>query len=58
VDAQLEGRVRQFFIGLSDAPKYGIIWTKNENLVDHFIPEILTFKESSKRGVGHPLNTI
>ena len=48
-------RVRQFFIGLSDAPKYDIIRTENENLNDHFL-EILTFKECSKC-VLHVSNT-
>ena len=40
----VERRVNQFFIGLSDAPNYDIIWTENENLIEHCIPEILAFK--------------
>ena len=38
-----------FFIGLTDAPKYDIIWTENENLIDRFFPEILMFNECLKR---------
>ena len=34
-------------MGISDAPKYDIIWTENENLIVHFFPETLTFKECS-----------
>ena len=33
-----------FFIGRSDAPKYDINWSENENLIDCFIPEILILK--------------
>ena len=33
-----------FFIDRSDAPKYDIIWSENENLIDQFIPEILMLK--------------
>ena len=36
-------RVNQFFIGLSDAPKYGIIWTENGDVIDR---------------VGHAFNTL
>jgi len=49
--------VRQFFIDLSDAPKYGIICTENRDVLDSFIPEILTFKECSKR-VHYVLDTL
>ena len=45
----LERRVCQFFISLPDAPKYDIIRTENENLIDRFLPEILTIKEYSTR---------
>ena len=38
-----------FFIGLSDAPKHDITWTENGNVIDRFLPEILTLKECSKR---------
>ena len=38
-------RGRRFFIGLSDAPKYDIIWTQNENLIDSSSPDILTYRE-------------
>ena len=44
------------FDSLSDAPKYDIIWTEKENLIERFLPEILTFKECSKR-VQHMSNT-
>merc|ERR1712042_354778 len=37
-----------FFIGRSDAPKFDIIWSENENLIDRFIPEILMLKVRSK----------
>ena len=33
---------------ISVATKYDIIWTENENLIDRFLPEILTFKKCSK----------
>jgi len=34
-------RVRQFFfVGLSDAPKYDIIWTDNDDVIDSFNPEL------------------
>ena len=36
------------FIGQSDAPKYDIIWSKNGDVIDRFIPNILTFKELEK----------
>ena len=36
-------KVTNFFIGVSDIPKYDIIFTENENLLDRFLPEILTF---------------
>jgi len=29
-----KGEFANFIIGLSDAPKYDIIWTKNENLIE------------------------
>ena len=32
------------FIGQSDAPKYDTIWSENGDMIDRFIPEILTFK--------------
>ena len=35
-----------FFIGLFDALKYYIISTENHDVVDSFLPEILTFKEN------------
>ena len=34
-----------FFIELSDAPKYDIVWTENGDMIDSFIPEILTFND-------------
>ena len=40
----IKGRVRQLFIGLSDDHEYDIIWTENGNMINSFIPEILTFK--------------
>ena len=45
----LKGEFAKFLIGSSDAPKYDITWTENENLIDRFPPEILTFKKCSKR---------
>ena len=33
-----------FFIGSSDALKYDIIRTEKGDVIDSFIPEILTFK--------------
>ena len=42
--ALLKGKFVNFFISLSNAPKYDIIWTENENWIYHFIQEILTFK--------------
>ena len=30
----IEGRARQFSIGLSDASKYDIIWIENENWIE------------------------
>ena len=45
----LKGEFANFFIGLSDASKYDIVWTENENLINRFLPEILTPKEFSKR---------
>ena len=53
--SQIKRSVRQFFIGLSDAPKYDIICSETENLIDRFLPEILMFKECSKR-VQHVSN--
>ena len=45
----LKGDFANCFIGLlAAAPKYDIIWTENENLIDRFLPEILTLKECSK----------
>ena len=38
----LEGKLANFLIGVSDAPKYDIIRTENGNAIDSFIPEILT----------------
>jgi len=29
---------------ISDAPKYGTIWTENSNVIDSIIPEILKYK--------------
>ena len=50
MDTHFKERVHQFFIGLSDAPKYDIIRTENGEVIDSFIPpEILKFKEGSKR---------
>ena len=37
------------FIGLSDAQRYDAIWTENGDMIDSFIPDILTLKECSKR---------
>ena len=53
----LKGRIRQSFIGLSDAPKYEINWTENDDVIGSFIPEILTFKEFSKYA-QHVLDTL
>ena len=44
LDFKFERRVRQICIGLSDAPKYDIIWTENSNVIDSFISEILKYK--------------
>ena len=44
----LKREFADFFIGISDASKYDIIWTKNGDAIDIFIPEILTFKELGK----------
>ena len=46
----LKERVCQFFIGLSYAPKY-------DDLIDSLNPNIMTFKECSKR-VQHMFNTL
>ena len=40
----LKGRFAYFFIGQSDAIQYDIIWSENGDVIDRFIPEILTFK--------------
>ena len=41
----LKERVCKFLsIGLSDAPKYGIVLTENGDVIYCFVPEILTFK--------------
>ena len=45
----LKGEFDNFINDLSDAPKYDIIWTENRDVIDSFIPEILMFKECSKR---------
>ena len=37
-----------FFMGVSDALKYDIIWTENGNEIDCFVPELLTLKELGK----------
>ena len=34
---------------ISDATKYDIIWTESGDVIGSFIPEILTFKEYTKR---------
>ena len=31
---------------VSDAPKYGIIWTENSDVIDNFILEILKHESS------------
>ena len=49
--------VRYLFIGLSDAPKYDVVWTENEKLIGGFLTEILTFKKCSKR-VQHVFDTL
>ena len=62
----LDGEFANFSIGLYDTLKYDITWTENKKLIDRFLPEILTFKECSKRvqhvfdtcWVGHALNTL
>ena len=41
----LQVAMRVIFIGQCDALKYDIIWSENGNVIDHFIPEILTLKE-------------
>jgi len=40
----LKRELANFVIGVSDVPKYDIIWTENGDVTDSFIPEILTFK--------------
>ena len=51
---------------ISDAPKYDIIWTENNDVIDSFISEILKYKSWHKRSrteiftpsifdlIGHP----
>ena len=51
----LKGEFVNFFFGRSDAPKYDIIWSENESLIDRFIPEILMLKVRLK-SVRHTLN--
>ena len=53
----LKGEYVNFFIGLFDVPKYYKIWTKNGDVVDSYILEMLMFKECSKR-VQHVLDTL
>jgi len=50
-----EGELANFFIGLSDTPKYDIIMTENGDVIDGFIAGILTFKACPTR-IKHKLN--
>ena len=45
-----------FFIGLSDAHKYDIIWTDNKTLIDRFLPEIMTCSKLVQHVFGDYLN--
>ena len=45
----LKGEFGNILIGPSDAPKFNIIWTDTKNFIDRFLPDILMFKECSKR---------
>ena len=42
----LKGEFANFFIGLSNAPKYDIYldWIENDNFIDCFLSELLTFR--------------
>ena len=53
----LKGEFTNFFIGPSDVPRYDTIWTENDDVIDSFRPEILTFKDCSKH-VQHVFDTI
>ena len=53
----LKGEFANFFIGCSDASKYDIIWTEDGDVIDRFLPEILSFKECWKR-VQHVFDKI
>ena len=44
----LKGECVILFIGDPEASKYDMLWTENGDLIDSFIPEILSFKECSK----------
>ena len=41
-----KGRVHNFPIGLTDAPKYDNIWTEIIEVIDSFISEILKYESS------------
>ena len=44
-----KGEFANIFIGQCNAPKYDIIWSENSDVIDRNLPEILMFKECSKR---------
>ena len=44
-------------IDIFEVYKYDIIWTENGDVIDIFIPEIITFEECSKR-VQHVLDKL
>ena len=44
-----KGIVRKIFIGSSESPNYDIIWNENGDMIDSFIPDILTLEKCSKR---------
>ena len=46
------------FIGLFGAPKYDIIWTENKNLIDRFLPGILTVFEVFPTRAWYVLDTL
>ena len=46
-----------FFTGLSDAPKYDIILAEKSDMIDSFIPVILTFKACPTR-IKHVKDTL
>ena len=44
--SSLKGEFVNFLICPSDATNYDKIWTENGDLIDSFIPEILTFNQT------------